>query len=111
MKIPCIIHNLRSYDAYLILSAVKLQHGNISVIPNNTEKYTSFTIGDVTFIDSMQFMISPMEKLSKNLTDDNCYDDDDDDDNCYDKSNQIMEVRSNIIYLFILILFECRFSC
>lgn len=94
MKIPCIIHNLRSYDAYLILSAVKLQHGNISVIPNNTEKCTSFTIGDVTFIDSMQIMISSMEKLSKNLTDDNCY----------DNSNQIMEVRSNIIYLFILIL-------
>ena len=66
----------------------------MSVIPNNTEKYTSFTIGDVTFIDSMQFMISSMEKLSKNLTDDNCY----------DNSNQIMEVRSNIVYLFILIL-------
>ena len=94
MKIPCIIHNLRSYDAYLILSAVKLQQGNISVIPNNTEKHTSFTIGDVTFIDSMQFMISSMGKLSKNLTDDNCY----------DNSNQIMEVRPNIIYLFILIL-------
>ena len=70
VKIPCIIHNLRSYDADLILSAVKPRHGKISVIPNNTEKYTSITIGDVTFIDSMQFMMPSIEKLSKNLTDD-----------------------------------------
>ena len=38
VKIPCIIHNLRGYDAHLILSAVKPHHGNITVIPNNTER-------------------------------------------------------------------------
>ena len=38
VKIPCIIHNFRSYDAHLILSAVKPRHGKISVIPNNAEK-------------------------------------------------------------------------
>ena len=70
VKIPCIIQNIWSYDAHQILNAVKLRHGKISVIPNNTEKYTSFTIGDVTFIDSMQFTMSSMKKLSKNLTDD-----------------------------------------
>ena len=70
VKIPCFIHNLRSYDAHLILSAVKPRHWKISVIPNNTEKYTSFTIRDVTFIDAMQFMMSSTEKLSKNVTDD-----------------------------------------
>ena len=70
VKIPCIIYNLWSYDVHRILSAVKLRHGKISVIPNNTEKYTSFTIGDVTFIDCMQFLMSSMKKLSKNLTDD-----------------------------------------
>ena len=70
VKVPCIIQNLRSYDAHLILSAVKPRHGKNSVISNNTEKYTSFTIGDVTFTDSMQFMMSSIEKLSKNLTDD-----------------------------------------
>ena len=69
IKIPCIMHNLRSYDGLLILSAVKPQHGDISVIPNTSEKYTSFTIGDVTFIGSFQFMPSSIESLSDNLTD------------------------------------------
>ena len=70
VKIPYIIHNLRSHDAHLIVSAVKPRHGEISVIPSNTGKYTSFTIGDVTFIDSMQFIMSSIKKLSKNPTDD-----------------------------------------
>ena len=70
VKIPCIIHNPRSYDPHLILSAVKPRHGEITVIPNNTERYTSFTIGDVTFIDSMQFMMSSLDNLFKNLKDD-----------------------------------------
>ena len=42
---------------------------DISVIPYASEKYTSFTIGDVTFIDSFQFMPSSTESLSDNLTD------------------------------------------
>ena len=37
------------YDAHLLLSAVKPCHGKITVIPNNMERYTSFTINDVTF--------------------------------------------------------------
>ena len=51
-------------------AAVKPQHDEISVIPNNSENYTSFTIGDVTFIDFMQFMMSSLDKLTKKLTDD-----------------------------------------
>ena len=46
------------------------RHGEITVIPNNTERYTSFTIGDVTFIDSIQFMMSSLDNLAKNLKDD-----------------------------------------
>ena len=37
VKIPCIIHNLRSCDAHLILSYVKPRHGGITVIPNNKD--------------------------------------------------------------------------
>ena len=40
----------------------------ISVFTSNTEQYILFTIGDVTFIDSMQFQMASIEKLSKNLT-------------------------------------------
>ena len=34
------------------------------------ESYTSFTINDVTFIDSCQFMLSSLERLSSNLSKD-----------------------------------------
>ena len=61
IKIPCIMHNLRLCDAHYILSAVKPRHRVVSVIPNTSEKYTSFTIADVTFIDSFQFMPSQLK--------------------------------------------------
>ena len=58
------------YDAHLILSAVKLCHGKITVIPNDMECYTSFTINDVTFIDASQFMLSSFDDLFSNLSKD-----------------------------------------
>lgn len=67
VKIPVIIHNLRGYDSHLILSAVKRRHGDISCIPNNMEKYTSFSVGGVTFLDSCQFMQSSLSQLTDNL--------------------------------------------
>ena len=67
VKIPCIIHNLKGYDAHLILSAIKPHHGEVKCIPNNMEKYTSFTVGGVTFIDSCQFMQSSLDQLVSNL--------------------------------------------
>ena len=69
IKIPCIMYNLWTYNGHLILSTVKPRHGVISVIPNTSEKYTPFTIGDVTFIDSFQFMPSSIESPSENQTD------------------------------------------
>ena len=68
VKIPVVIHNLKNYDAHLILSAVQRHHGAVTCIPNTNEKYVSFTIGDVTFIDSCQFMLSSLDKLSSNLS-------------------------------------------
>ena len=62
------LHHLCSgYHTQLILSAVKPRHGNITVIPSNMECYTSFTINDVTFIDSCQSMLSSLDKLFSNL--------------------------------------------
>ena len=58
------------YNAHLILSAVKSRHGKITVILNNIECYTSFTINDVTFIDSCKFMLSSFDKLSSKLSKD-----------------------------------------
>ncbi|XP_066933395.1 uncharacterized protein [Clytia hemisphaerica] len=67
MKIPVVFHNLKTYDAHLIMSAVKQRHGEITVIPTNTEKYISFSIGGLRFIDSFQFLFSSLDRLSKNL--------------------------------------------
>ena len=41
----------------------------ISCIPHSSEKFMSFSIGDIRFIDSFKFMASSLEKLAKNLHD------------------------------------------
>lgn len=40
----------------------------ISYIPTNDEKYISFSIGDLTFIDSLQFLNASLEKTNFKLT-------------------------------------------
>jgi hypothetical protein len=41
----------------------------VNVIPNNMEKYMSFSLGkQLVFIDSIQFMASPLEALANNLS-------------------------------------------
>jgi hypothetical protein len=41
----------------------------ISAIPNSSEKFMSFTIGDLRFLDSFQFMSTSLSKLVENLYD------------------------------------------
>ena len=67
IQIPCLFHNLKHYDAHLLITAAKKHQGNIKVIPTNTEKYISFTIGDVTFKDSYAFTQTSLDKLVDNL--------------------------------------------
>ena len=44
---------------------------NIDVIPIRLEKYMAFSVNkNLVFIDSIQFMNSSIEKLVKNLSDD-----------------------------------------
>ena len=70
-KIPVIFHNLRGYDSHLIFSDLNKFDVKISVIPNGLEKYMAFFLGkNIVFIDSMQFMNSSLDKLVKNLVDD-----------------------------------------
>ena len=52
------------------MSALKPRHGKITVIPNNMQHYMSFTINNVTFIDSCQIMLFSLNKLSSNLSKD-----------------------------------------
>ena len=70
-KVPVIFHNLRGYDSHLIFYELKNFDVKIDVIPNRLEKYmASFLNKNFVFIDSMQFMNSSLEKLIKNLSDD-----------------------------------------
>ena len=88
-KLPVIIHNLKNYDAHFIIQYYKgktytkidKKTGKtvekeipIKVIANNEEKYMTFQIGGLRFIDSFQFLSSSLETLSDNLKK-NGYDD------------------------------------
>ena len=81
---PVIFHNLSGYDNHLFIK--KLSGGKLKCIPNNEEKYISFSkeykVGEfinkegktieakreLRFIDSFKFMSSSLDSLSKNLT-------------------------------------------
>ena len=67
--LPCVFHNLRGYDGHLILKAFNkdMTDKEISCIPNNMERYLSFTIGNIRFIDSFQFMSKSLDELSASL--------------------------------------------
>ena len=90
---PVLFHNLSGYDCHLFIKKLRSVVDNgekITCIPNNEEKYISFSkkiiVGtftdkegkeiDVTrelrFIDSFRFMPSSLDALSKNLKDEHC---------------------------------------
>ena len=73
-KIPVIFHNLKGYDSHLIMQKIHISKGNISCIANNSEKYISFSIGQLTFLDSFQFNPTSLEKLVEGVigTTSNC---------------------------------------
>ena len=73
--LPIVFHNLRGYDSHLIIKkaydiSTRLGNPKFDVIPNSYEKFMSFNIGSLKFIDSFQFMASSLEKLVVNLFDD-----------------------------------------
>ncbi|CAB3987960.1 Gastrula zinc finger [Paramuricea clavata] len=68
-KVPVVFHNLRGYDSHLIMQEIGKFKMNINVVPNNMEKYISFSLGKShVFIDSIQFMASSLEALVSNLS-------------------------------------------
>ena len=65
--IPVIFHNLEGYDGHLLMQAMARVQGEIKCIPTNTEKYVSFSLGNLRFIDSMNFLLSSLDKLVKGI--------------------------------------------
>ena len=82
---PVVFHNLSNYDAHLFIKNLGYDNGNINCIPNNEEKYISFTktitVGtyknkegktvnkthNIRFIDSFKFMSDSLDSLVNNL--------------------------------------------
>ncbi|XP_022783261.1 uncharacterized protein LOC111324042 [Stylophora pistillata] len=83
---PVVFHNLTNYDAHLFIKNLGVSEGDINCIPNNEEKYISFTKSivvdkffdkkkekdvdvkrELRFIDSFNFMASGLAKLVNNL--------------------------------------------
>ena len=91
--IPVIFHNLSGYDSHLFIKNLGFTEGDIDCIPNNDEKYISFskevTVGSypkkaineegytyykqvskkhkIRFIDSFKFMSTSLNSLVSNL--------------------------------------------
>lgn len=75
--VPVVLHNLSNYDAHFIVQALNFVEGDIEVIPQNKEKYISFskvlTINNqqvhLRFIDSLKFLNCSLQSLANNLQD------------------------------------------
>ncbi|XP_075214869.1 uncharacterized protein LOC142320765 [Lycorma delicatula] len=70
--IPVFIHNSSNYDSHFIVRELGYDEKQITVIPNSTEKYISFSkrINDrisVRFIDTYRFMASSLDYLVKTI--------------------------------------------
>ena len=84
-NISVFFHNLTGYDSHLFIKKLDVTAGNIDCIPNNEEKYISFSktikTGEyknkkgetknkyfkIVFKDSMKFLLSSVEALVNNL--------------------------------------------
>ena len=51
------------YDSHLIMQKIHNAKGNITCIANNADKYISFSVAQLKFLDSFQFMSLSLEKL------------------------------------------------
>jgi hypothetical protein len=67
--LPVFFHNLKGYDAHHILrqAADIVEKKEISAIPQSTEKFMTFSIGNIKFVDTAQFMPDSLETLADNL--------------------------------------------
>jgi hypothetical protein len=66
-RIPVFFHNLKGYDAHHMNAIGRFKHRKINCIPQNHEKYISFSLGRLDFVDTFQFMSTSLDKLSTNL--------------------------------------------
>lgn len=72
-KIPVVFHNLTGYDAHMIIKSLNLDLMSVEgrlkfhAIPQAGDKFMSFSIGNLQFIDSMRFFLGSLETLTATL--------------------------------------------
>lgn len=72
IKIPVLFHNL-NYDKNIFFKSLVYykEIKEVSILPDNSQNFKSFTVGKLHFIDTFKFMSSSLEKLISNLPEDN----------------------------------------
>lgn len=66
--IPCIFHNLKGFDSSLIMQSLGFyKRKRISVVPHSVQKYISFSLGSLRFLDSFQFLPNSLAGLVDDL--------------------------------------------
>ena len=62
-QIPIVFHNLRGYDAHHLMQAMSNLQKEVKCIANNMEKYITFSVGGLHFIDSLNFLQGSLDSL------------------------------------------------
>ena len=55
----------QGYDEQLLMQAMARVQGEIKCIPSNTEKYISFSLRNLRYVDSVNFLLSRLDKQVK----------------------------------------------
>ena len=63
LPIPMVFHNLRGYDAHHLMQATSQHKKELSCIAINMEKYITFFMDDLGFIDSLNFLQGNLDSL------------------------------------------------
>jgi len=62
-QIPVVFHNLRGYDTHHLMQAMSQLEKEVKCIANNMEKYITFSVGRLRFIDSLNFLQGSLDSL------------------------------------------------
>ena len=71
--IPFIIHNFSIYDCHMFFKKLvdkKNDKVSFDILPKTNQEYLSVTYGSFRFIDSYRFLSDSLDKIVKNLNED-----------------------------------------
>ena len=61
--IPVVSHNLRGYEAHHLMQAMSQLQKEAKCVANNMEKYITFSVGGLRFIDSLNVLQGSLDSL------------------------------------------------